>query len=60
MSLEDAEQYANTMINLTTQARGVVRDLDPKVRYLSNQSIYYFNLYNMNIFLTYLIVSLCV
>ena len=60
MSLEDAEQYANTMINLTTQARGVVRDLDPKVRYLISQSIYYFNIYNMNIFLTYLIVSLCV
>ena len=31
MSLEDAEQYATTMISLTTQARGVVRDLDPKV-----------------------------
>lgn len=31
MSLEDAEQYATTMISLTSQARGVVRDLDPKV-----------------------------
>jgi hypothetical protein len=31
MSLEDAERYATTMISLTTQARGVVRDLDPKV-----------------------------
>eukprot|EP00601_Ochromonadales_sp_CCMP2298_P036263 CAMPEP_0173375258 /NCGR_PEP_ID=MMETSP1144-20121109/29533_1 /TAXON_ID=483371 /ORGANISM="non described non described, Strain CCMP2298" /LENGTH=168 /DNA_ID=CAMNT_0014327683 /DNA_START=101 /DNA_END=605 /DNA_ORIENTATION=+ len=36
MSLEDAERYATTMISLTTQARGVVRDLDPKneLRYL--------------------------
>ena len=36
MSLEDAEQYATTMISLTSQARGVVRDLDPKneLRYL--------------------------
>jgi len=33
MSLEDAERYATTMISLTTQARGVVRDLDPKVIY---------------------------
>lgn len=31
MSLEDAEKYALCMINLTNQARGVVRDLDPKV-----------------------------
>mmetsp|Transcript_9164 Transcript_9164/g.15240 ORF Transcript_9164/g.15240 Transcript_9164/m.15240 type:complete len:106 (+) Transcript_9164:85-402(+) len=36
MSLEDAERYATTMISLTSQARGVVRDLDPKneLRYL--------------------------
>jgi len=32
MSLEDAERYATTMISLTSQARGVVRDLDPKVK----------------------------
>lgn len=32
MSLERAEHYASTMISLTSQARGVVRDLDPKVR----------------------------
>lgn len=31
MSLEDAERYATTMISLTSQARGTVRDLDPKV-----------------------------
>ena len=31
MSLDDAEKYAHTMISLTTQARGVVRDLNPKV-----------------------------
>lgn len=31
MSLEDAEKYANSMISLTSQARGVIRDLDPKV-----------------------------
>lgn len=31
MSLEDAEKYAHSMISLTNQARGVVRDLNPKV-----------------------------
>ena len=31
MSLEDAEKYATYLISLTSQARGVVRDLDPKV-----------------------------
>ena len=31
MSLEDAEKYADSMINLTSQARGVIRDLNPKV-----------------------------
>ncbi len=31
MSLDDAERYAQSMISLTTQARGVVRDLNPKV-----------------------------
>jgi len=31
MSLEDAEKYAHSMISLTSQARGVIRDLDPKV-----------------------------
>eukprot|EP01038_Epipyxis_sp_PR26KG_P010381 gene10381-13945_t len=36
MSLEDAEKYSNCMIKLTNQARGVVRDLNPKneLRYL--------------------------
>jgi len=36
MSLEDAEKYAHSMISLTSQARGVIRDLDPKneLRYL--------------------------
>lgn len=36
MTLADAEKYATTMISLTAQARGVVRDLDPKneLRYL--------------------------
>lgn len=31
MSLDDAEKYAESMISLTNQARGVVRDLNPKV-----------------------------
>lgn len=31
MSQDVAEQYAQSMINLTTQARGVIRDLNPKV-----------------------------
>ena len=36
MSQEDAEKFARCMISLATQARGVVRDLDPKneLRYL--------------------------
>ncbi len=36
MSQELAEQYALSMISLSTQARGVVRDLNPKndLRYL--------------------------
>jgi hypothetical protein len=34
MALEDAEKYAHCMINLTNQARGVVRDLNPKVLYI--------------------------
>ena len=33
MSQEVAEKYAVTMINLATQARGVARDLNPKVLY---------------------------
>lgn len=32
MSLDDAEKYAESMISLTNQARGVVRDLNPKVK----------------------------
>ena len=31
MSIEDAEKYAKSMISLTNQARGTVRDLNPKV-----------------------------
>ena len=31
MTQELAEQYAFSMISLSTQARGVVRDLNPKV-----------------------------
>ena len=31
MPQEVAEQYAESMINLATQARGVARDLNPKV-----------------------------
>jgi len=36
MSQEDAEKYARCMLSLATQARGVVRDLDPRneLRYL--------------------------
>ena len=30
MSSEDAEKFATYMMSLTTQARGVVRDMDPK------------------------------
>ena len=30
MSQEDAEKFATAMISLTVQARGVVRDMDPK------------------------------
>lgn len=41
MSLEDAEKYATTMISLTTQARGVVRDLDPKVSCSMISNIYF-------------------
>ncbi len=35
MTLEEAEKYAHSMISLTNQARGVVRDLNPKVRHRS-------------------------
>lgn len=31
MQQEEAEEYATLMSDLTTKARGVVRDLDPKV-----------------------------
>jgi dynein light chain roadblock-type len=36
MSLEDAEIYSKSMMTLTTQARGTIRDLNPKneLRYL--------------------------
>jgi dynein light chain roadblock-type len=38
MTQDDAEKYARTMISLVTQARGVVRDLNPKVNH-TNPSI---------------------
>lgn len=31
MTLEQAEKYSNCLLSLTNQARGVVRDLNPKV-----------------------------
>mmetsp|Transcript_20250 Transcript_20250/g.21995 ORF Transcript_20250/g.21995 Transcript_20250/m.21995 type:complete len:106 (-) Transcript_20250:919-1236(-) len=40
MTLEEAEKYAHSMISLTNQARGVVRDLNPKneLRYLRTRA----------------------
>ena len=38
MTIDEAEKYAKSMISLTNQARGTVRDLNPKVL----QSIRYF------------------
>jgi hypothetical protein len=31
MTLDQAEKYAECLLSLTNQARGVVRDLNPKV-----------------------------
>lgn len=41
MSIEDAEKYAKSMISLTNQARGTVRDLNPKV--FPNNKIFFIN-----------------
>lgn len=38
MTQEKAEQYSEAMMNLASQARSVVRDLNPKVTLL----LYYF------------------
>ena len=40
MTSEVAEQYASTMLALATQSRGVIRDINPKVR---TQTCFYFS-----------------
>ena len=42
MSQEVAEQYASAMISLATQARGVVRDLSPKVYIYIHTNVWMF------------------
>lgn len=47
MTQEKAEQYSEAMMSLASQARSVVRDLNPKVFNLFHLHLFYI-LYRMN------------